>query len=379
MNFTLKALTLSLVILSLVCCTGRSDNPPPAYDYEDLYGDAGTFVPAPPDVTPPVITLVSPTTSCISGMVDFEFTAVDAERSVGYISTRFAGVLREVTELGNGTYRFSVDVSPLFEGAHQLVIKAIDLSNNEAIYDSYFGVSNGGGVLHEDVMLCDGPIDEPQPPLPIPLADAGPDTTPPDLAIVQPAADALIGNTPYIQVRVLDQSVPVQITLTIGGRVFEEQANSAFQVFEPDLTGLAEGPTAMSVSATDSANNSASVSQDVRLDLTPPQVRIIEPTAGQDRLALTDVKVCASDSNGISMIILYEEGVNDAIATSSSPLIRNDGTTGPCTADEEEFGLIHELEDTSPLPRNTTFRVVAVDTAGNQGDSEVNIRLLPID
>ena len=378
MNNALRLIIFAVTLSYVVGCTRAGENPAPVYTYDDLSLDAGAYVPPPPDVTPPVITLLTPTTTCISGLVDFEFTAVDADRSVGYTSARFAGVLREVTQLSDDIYRFSVDVSPLFEGAHQVVIKAIDLSNNEAVYDAYLGVSQGGGVMHDDVMLCEGPIDEPGPPLPVAGVDAGPDTSPPDLAIVQPATDEWVGQYPYIQIRALDQSIPVQITLTIGGRVFEAQANSAFQVFEPDLTGLTEGPTTMSVEATDALDNSATVSQNVLLDLTPPQVRIIEPTAGQDRLALTDVKICASDNNGIAMILLYEEGVTEVIATSSNPLIRNDGTAGPCASDEEEFGLIHELEDTSPLPRSTTFEVVAVDTAGNEGKSQVSIRLLPI-
>lgn len=366
--------------LGLMACApgGQGVSPAPLEESANAWGDAGVYTPPPPDETPPVITLLSPIQSCLSGVVEVRFTAVDEERSVGYVSARFAGVLREVTTNGDGSYSFSLDVTPMFEGAHELVIKAIDIANNEAVFTAFFGVSHGGGVQHEEVLLCDGPIDDPNPPGPVFGEDAGPDVTPPELSILQPAADSLIGSNPYIQVRALDASMPVRLVLTVGDVTVSETVNTAFHVFEPDLQSLSEGPATLTVQATDDVDNTTSVSQTVNVDLTAPQIRIIEPTAGAQRLALTDVKVCASDANGIASILLYEVGVDAVITSSSNPLVRSDGSTGPCNANEEEFGLIHELEDTSPLPRNTTFELVAVDQAGNRGQAQVSITLLPI-
>ena len=76
--------------------------------------------------------------------------------------------------------------------------------------------------------------------------------------------------------------------------------------------------------------------------------------------------------------MLYEEGTATALATNNSPLVRTDGSVGPCNEDESEYGLFYDLRGTSPLPRNTTFTVSANDTAGNTGSSQINLRILPI-
>ena len=75
--------------------------------------------------------------------------------------------------------------------------------------------------------------------------------------------------------------------------------------------------------------------------------------------------------------MLYEEGTATALATNNSPLVRTDGSVGPCNEDESNT-VFYDLRGTSPLPRNTTFTVSANDTAGNTGSSQINLRILPI-
>ena len=374
-----KIYKLPLVIASvfiLGCNPTGATNPEPEPELQ--MNDAGAWNPPPPDVTPPTVTLTHPATTCLSGEVTFRFKAEDDASPIGFVSLTFAGQILTLTDLGNDEYEASTDVSSLFEGTHTLLIKAFDLPNNEGRLERVFGVSQGGGVLFEEEMLCDGPIDEPEPSDPIVGVDAGPDIYAPELSFIEPEAGELIGATPRIQVKAVDHTMPIAFELSIGTQTLEASSPNGFQIFEPNLVNETEGTVTLSLKGTDPLDNTATISIDVSLDLTPPTVRIVEPNAGDDRLALTDVKACVKDESGIALVMLYEEGTATALATNNSPLVRTDGSVGPCNEDESEYGLFYDLRGTSPLPRNTTFTVSANDTAGNTGSSQINLRILPI-
>jgi hypothetical protein len=377
LKYRLGAL-LSMVATSLLLgCPTQTDEPDIIESDYQMNFDAGAWSPPEPDVTAPTITLLSPTSTCLSDSVTFHFRAEDTESMIGFVSLTFAGQILTLTDLGNSEYEVTTDVSTLFEGTHTLLIKAFDLPNNEGRLEQVFGVSQGGGVLHEEVLLCDGPIEDPNPPGPV-GADAGPDLIAPELSFIEPLAGELIGSTPRIQVRAIDTSTPMEFELSIGTQTFEATSQNGFHIFEPALTGLNEGAITLTLKGTDAVDNMSEIAMDVSLDATPPVVRIVEPNAGEDRLALTDVKACVKDANGIALVMLHEQGTSTALATNNSPLVRTDGSVGPCNSDEDEFGLFYDLRDTSPLPRDTTFIVSANDSAGNTGSSEINLRILPI-
>ena len=65
-------------------------------------------------------------------------------------------------------------------------------------------------------MLCDGPIDEPEPSDPIVGVDAGPDIYAPELSFIEPEAGELIGATPRIRVKAVDHTMPIAFELSIG-------------------------------------------------------------------------------------------------------------------------------------------------------------------
>jgi hypothetical protein len=376
-KYSLRYLSLmAATSLFLGCATQTDDQEATEPEYQMNF-DAGAWSPPEPDVTAPTITLISPNTTCLSDSVTFRFRAEDTESMIGFVSLTFAGQILTLTDLGNNEHEATTDVSTLFEGTHTLLIKAFDLPNNEGQLEQVFGVSQGGGVLYEETLLCDGPIEDPNPPGPV-GADAGPDLTAPELSFIEPESGELIGTTPRIQVRAIDTSMPIDFELTVGSQTFEASSQNGFHIFQPTFIGLTEGNLTLNLKGTDAVDNMSEISLEVVIDVTPPTVRIVEPNTGEDRLALTDVKACVKDANGIALVMLYEEGTSTALATNNSPLVRTDGSVGPCNSDEEEFGLFYDLRETSPLPRDTTFIVSANDSAGNKGSSEINLTILPI-
>ncbi|MEW5855636.1 MAG: hypothetical protein AB2A00_43075 [Myxococcota bacterium] len=74
----------------------------------------------------------------------------------------------------------------------------------------------------------------------------------------------------------------------------------------------------------------------------------------------------ADDANGVRGVSLYEEGVSSSIGHSAAPV---EGT---------RYGIFYSLECTTPLPRDTVFRVEATDWSDNVGVATVALRLLAV-
>ncbi len=156
-----------------------------------------------------------------------------------------------------------------------------------------------------------------------------PDMTPPTITVIAPADGALV-NTPSLQIRgtIVDSGSGVA-SARLNGQALTLGAGGAFQ----QSMMLQEGRNTLTVSATDTAGNTGTVSVEVTLDTTAPVVVITSPT-----------KVSVTNATPIAVVYTVDGGV-------------------PIT---EQRNLVEGA---------TTLSVQATDAAGNTGSAVVAVTL----
>jgi len=300
-----------------------------------------------------VVVFVDPVSPCLSGEVTFTFTVVDEGAGVGLVSARFAGTALTLSDDGAGLYSATRDTDPLQENVHALEVTAIDTSNNVATVSRAFGVSRGAYVVGED-FTCGSPPD-----------GGAPDTSPPTLTILAPAVGALVGDVVSVTVESDDESRPMTVTADVGdGPV----ALTGFTVWTGDVptTTLPEGAGSVTVESTDALGQASSATRSFVVDHTQPTLTIVEPLAGETRVALTDVVVESTDENGVVRVVLYRQGVAEPLAIVVEPLPSNPA----------RFGLFYQLP-CAGLPDDVTFVVESHDAAGNVATASVTVTVTP--
>lgn len=345
----------ALLLLTLPALGGADCQPgPPSPDagVEEEH-DAGP--PRVPDETPPEVTFLEPASGCLEGEVSFRFRVVDDDAGVAFVSAKFAARTLTLLEEGEGVYSASFDVGLLSTGARPLVVTATDGENNVTEAERLYGTAREGEHFVEGELECG------EPPLVIV------DETPPTVDLVEPSAAIPAHASTTLEVTALigDDVGPVTAAASIGSLEVELVAGvvSGSQTrFHAtlDLTSVPEGVYELAVSARDAAGRSTSVTREVTVDRTSPIVTILEPLAGEERVAFTDVVADVVDENDVAVVRLYEVG-NDVPLTSVP-------TPGPAGS----YGLFYRLP-CGNLPRALTFEVRGYDRAGNAGSDTVDV------
>ena len=315
--------------------------------------DAGP--PPEPDTVGPTITLLTPEDDCLTGVVTISFSVEDTESGVGFARAEFAGNNLTTEEVEPGVYSTTFDTSNLFHGFHKLFLVAGDTENNISEIERTYGVAQNGDYLSGADFSCG---DEP---------DGGAavvDETPPEVTLVLPAPGmvALVSDEINISVQVTDDVGPVTVVAECGGSVSTLTGANTNYSGTVNTAGLSEGSYTLTVTATDEAQRSSSVTAEIKIDQTAPTVVITEPQSGDTRVALTDVVAQANDENGIERVLLYESGNPELLGLAVTP--------APGT--EDVFGIIYQLPCNN-LPRATTFEMHAYDNAGNSSVATVSV------
>lgn len=352
----MAALCLALPLLTGALCglgpsspeqdAGWQDAGPPPVD------DAGP--PRLPDETPPTLALVAPVAGCLTGDVRFVAKAIDAEAGIGVVAMKFASRTLNVEPIGDGVYQADFYVGTLLTGTYVLVVTAIDQENNRTELEQRFGVAQEGEYLQEEGIECGTP----PPPPPV-------DETPPLLELLSPSPlyTTYVGERLSLTISVEDEIGPVEAFAELGGLQTLIPGVARLRSVEIPTSDVLEGPYILRIIAVDAAGNESSLTHEVIVDHTPPQVMIASPLQGNEVAAFTDVVADVVDDHGIARVRLYETGVSEPLG---SALLPSAGA---------RWGVIYRLP-CEGLPRDVTFSMQAEDYAQNVGTAEVNVRVL---
>lgn len=121
------------------------------------------------------------------------------------------------------------------------------------------------------------------------------DTTPPPLALLAPAPDAVVGDTLFITVADHPDLARLDATLTDAAQT-QRQLTASGPSAELSLDGLAEGPAELTVTASDRLGNATSLTRTVLLDRAPPELLDLDPPVGSALRPPFTVTVRARDA-----------------------------------------------------------------------------------
>lgn len=350
--FALALVLLTLPALGGADCQREAPQPDAGPDEEEVRDSGPGRV---RDETPPVVTFLEPEEDCLEGEVTFRFLVEDEGAGVAFVSARFAARTLTLVDEGEGRYSATFDVGLLTTGVRPLTVTATDGENNVTEAARPYGVAREGEHLVEGDIECGDP-----PPVIV-------DEEPPTVELVAPSTAVPTHASSSLEVTVIvsDDIGPVSARATLGtltmdleAGVVSEGATRFSGTF--DLTSLPEGVYELEVIASDAAEHTASLTREVTVDRTAPEVAIVEPLAGEERVAFTDVVANVTDANDIVVVRLYEVGNEIPLASVSSP------------SPDGRYGLIYRLPCEN-LPRETTFEVRALDRAGNAGSATVDV------
>ena len=200
------------------------------------------------------------------------------------------------------------------------------------------------------------------------------DSTPPTVALSQPAAGAVLGASPVDVVGSVAD--PHLATVTVNGTA----ATVTGGTFVARNVPLAEGATSLVARATDSAGNFAEAQRTVELDTLAPAVAITDPAAGtltplaafpvsgtatDPHLARVEIEgVTAQLAGGTwSAAVPLAEGANDLVATAFDQL----GHATDATVTVIRDSTAPEVHITAPA-EGSYLAAETVDVAGTAGD-----------
>ncbi|MEW5855518.1 MAG: hypothetical protein AB2A00_42485, partial [Myxococcota bacterium] len=185
---------LGVLVLAVVAGCGPSSQSSGRDAARTTPRDAG---PPPPDAGPdeegPRVELLSPTSHCLHGTVDFRFTATDERSPPVRVRVLFANGETEVTGGDGGPFVAQRNVDVLNEGFHNLQIQAVDRRNNLTEYVRTFGVARTRPLRSDAGLTCNVSL------------DGGVDTTAPVVSITSPTSgSAFAGETLAVAAQVTD-------------------------------------------------------------------------------------------------------------------------------------------------------------------------------
>ena len=356
-RYGIPMLLAALPLMSGALCGLGS--PPDEWDGGSLDAGPKDFVdagpPPVPDEIPPTIAILGPVEDCLAGDIRFSAKAVDDNAGIGVVAMKFASRTIEVEAAEANVYNADFYVGNLLTGTYELIVTAIDLENNRTETTRSFGVAREGEYLNEGELECGTP----PPPPPV-------DETPPILEMLSPSAafTTHVGESLSITVSVEDDIGPIFASAAIGETELPFGGDARLRSMVFPASALPEGPTTLRLIARDDAGNETSLSHELIIDHTPPQLIIVSPLATAEVVAFTDVVAEISDNQGVAVVRLFESGQNEALGTALQP------------SSDSRWGVIYRLP-CDGLPRDVTFLMQAEDFAQNVGIAEVNVHVLP--
>jgi thermitase len=244
-----------------------------------------------PDTSPPTVSIISPTAGAtVSGTITVQVSAGD-NVGVADVTLKVDG-----TSLGTDStapYSFSWSTATVTGGPHTLTATAED------------GAGNLVGT--QTSVIVSNPV---------------PDTTPPTVGIISPAAGATVSGTITVQVSASDNAgVSSVILYADGGSLGAD--NTAPYSFSWNTAAAANGAHTLTATARDAAGNMASAQVTVTVNNAPPPIGdtsaptivITSPAGGAAVSGTVSVTVSTSDNVGVARVELYVDGVLKATAT----------------------------------------------------------------
>ena len=300
----------------------------------DLSGNVGTSTAASvsiqntaADVTPPTVSLVSPTAdSTVSGLAQIQIAASD-NVAVAKVKCLLNGALLGSTTTFPAV--FSWDTTKYLDGSYVISAQAYDTSGNSTAL-SVRGITVAN------------------------LTTAA-DATAPIVLISSPSVGAVVWGASSVKVQATDDRGVTKVELYVDAKLVDS-ATSGYPTFSLDTTTLANGAHTLEVRGYDAAGNvgRASVQVDVEnavgpQDTTAPSVVITSPRNGATAKSNFFVQISSSDNAGVTSVELYLDGKLYGSSTSENP----------------SFSV-----SAAKLSKGThNFVAKAYDAAGNQGVS----------
>lgn len=187
------------------------------------------------------------------------------------------------------------------------------------------------------------------------------DTQPPTASISAPLGGSTVSGLTAVNVSATDNVAVARVELRVNGSTVATDTTSPYQ-FSWDTTKFANGMATVVAYAFDAAGNSAAssnvsvnVANPVVADTTPPVVSISNPINGSKVSGTTAITASASDNSGAA-------GIKQSIYINGQ--LKASGTGG---------SLSYNWNTRKVASGSYTITAVAVDAAGNQSSSTVQV------
>lgn len=277
----------------------------------------------PPDTTPPVVSITSPSNGAtVSGSFTVAASASD-DVSVARVEFYVDGTLR--TNDTSSPYSTTVDAGSLSVGSHALTARAYDAAGNN--------------VTSSTVSIT--------------VAD----TTAPTVSLTAPAAGATISGTASVTANASDNIGVARVEFFVDGASRGTDTTSPYAI-SLNTTTLSNGSHSITARAYDAAgNNTTSAARSVTVsnattpppDTTAPSVSISNPAAGATVSGSIEISATATDNVGVTRVEFFVDGT-----------LRNTDSSAPFS-----FSFA-----TSSLTNGThSVTAKAYDAAGNVGNA----------
>jgi thermitase len=231
------------------------------------------------------------------------------------------------------------------------ILKSTAQDLGAAGYDIYYG---WGRV--DAARALKAAIEAPQPPK---------DTTPPNVAINYPMDGETVSGAITVKVDASDDTGVLKVELYRNGTLFDVDSEAPYEYYW-DTTSDQDGTYSLTAKAYDSAGNvgesktvtvkvenNKAETKSINTDNTPPSLQILQPSDGSTVSKVTEIKVNASDTSGVSRVEFY---IDDKLAATVS--------AEPYT---------YRWNTRSVRDGLHTIKVIGYDTYGNNAEISINV------
>ncbi len=238
-----------------------------------------------------------------------------------YVDVAAPGVNTYLTQMGGG-YGMASGTSfssPITLGVYALMMQANPLLTPSQLDDVLFSTAIDLGTAGWDKYYGYGRIDAASAVQKARAAYSS-DTVKPVVAISSPADSSDVSGIVSVEVSASDNVGVSNVTLNAGGQNFID--NTEPYQFSVDTSNMPDGTLILQAQASDEAGNQsdvATVSVNVKNDITPPQVSIVSPQNGATVSGVVTVSINASDDKNLSKITLTIDGKSVQNVYTSAP------------------------------------------------------------